>query len=75
MIHSTQNAHISQKHDEPNLYVIIKTICPSGYHDNIYIYTYVYTYIYMYVYIYIYKFILYIYFINILYYINIDMYI
>ena len=70
MIHDTQSAQISQKQDERNIYVIMKTMCPRGYHHNgvvathalghmmyIYIYIYVIYYIYhvyMYMYIYIY---------------------
>ena len=34
MIHDTQSAQISQKQDERNIYVIMKTMCPSGYHHN-----------------------------------------
>ena len=36
MIHDTQGAHISQKQDELNTYinVIMKTMCPPGYHHN-----------------------------------------
>ena len=34
MIHDTQSAQISQKEDERNRYVIIKTMFPSGYHRN-----------------------------------------
>ena len=34
MIHDTQSAQISQKHDEHNIYVIVKTMCPPGYHHN-----------------------------------------
>ena len=29
-----QRAHISQKQDERNLYAIMKTMCPLGYHHN-----------------------------------------
>ena len=32
MIRNTQSAQISQKQDERNLYVIMKTMCPPGYH-------------------------------------------
>ena len=32
MIHDTQSTQISQKQDEHNLYAIMKTICPPGYH-------------------------------------------
>ena len=34
MIHDTQSAQISQKQDERNIYAIMKTICPPGYHHN-----------------------------------------
>ena len=34
MIHDTQSAQISQKQDERNLYAIMKTMCPPGYHHN-----------------------------------------
>ena len=34
MIHDTQSAQISQKHDEHNIYLIMKTMCPPGYHHN-----------------------------------------
>ena len=34
MIHDTQSARISQKQDERNIYVIMKTMCPPGYHHN-----------------------------------------
>ena len=34
MIHDTQRAQISQKQDERNIYVIMKTMCPPGYHHN-----------------------------------------
>ena len=34
MIHDTQNAQISQKQDEHNIYEIMKTMCPPGYHHN-----------------------------------------
>ena len=32
--HDTQSAQISQKQDERNIYVIMKTMCPPGYHHN-----------------------------------------
>ena len=32
MIHSTQSAQVSQKQDEHNIYVIMETMCPLGYH-------------------------------------------
>ena len=34
MIHDTQSAQIPQKKDGPNIYVIMKTMCPRGYHHN-----------------------------------------
>ena len=36
MIHDTQSAQISQKQDERNtyIYVIMKTMCPPGYHHS-----------------------------------------
>ena len=34
MVHDTQSAQISQKQDERNIYVIMKTMCPPGYHHN-----------------------------------------
>ena len=34
MIHDTQSAQISQKQDERNIYVIMKTMCPPGYRHN-----------------------------------------
>ena len=34
MIHDPQSAQISQKQDERNIYVIMKTMCPPGYHHN-----------------------------------------
>ena len=34
MIHDTQSAQISQKQDERNIYVTMKTMCPPGYHHN-----------------------------------------
>ena len=34
MIHDTQSAQISQKQDGRNIYVIMKTMCPPGYHKN-----------------------------------------
>ena len=35
MIHDTQSAQISQKQDERNIYAIMKTMCPPGYHHNV----------------------------------------
>ena len=34
MIHDTQSAQILKKQDERNIYVIMKTMCPPGYHHN-----------------------------------------
>ena len=34
MIHDTQSVQISQKEDERNLYAVMKTMCPPGYHHN-----------------------------------------
>ena len=34
VIHDTQSAQISQKQDEHNIYAIMKTMCPPGYHHN-----------------------------------------
>ena len=34
MIHDTQSANISQKQDGRNIYAIMKTMCPPGYHYN-----------------------------------------
>ena len=34
MIHDTQSAQISQEQDERNIYEIMKTMCPPGYHHN-----------------------------------------
>ena len=34
MIHDTQSAQILQKQDERNIYIIMKTMCPPGYHHN-----------------------------------------
>ena len=34
MIQDTQSAQISQKQDGRNIYVIMKTMCPPGYHHN-----------------------------------------
>ena len=34
MIHDTQSAQISHKQDERNIYVIMKIMCPPGYHHN-----------------------------------------
>ena len=33
-IYDTQSAEISQKQDERNIHVIMKTMCPPGYHHN-----------------------------------------
>ena len=34
MIHDTHRAQISRKQDERNIYEIMKTMCPPGYHHN-----------------------------------------
>ena len=34
MIHGTKSAQVSQKQDERNIYSIMKTSCPPGYHNN-----------------------------------------
>ena len=34
MIHDTQSAQISQKQYERNIYVIMETMCPPGFHHN-----------------------------------------
>ena len=34
VIHDIQSAQISQKQDGRNIYVIMKTMCPPGYHHN-----------------------------------------
>ena len=34
MIHDTQSAQTVPKQDEPNIYVIMKIMCPLGYHHN-----------------------------------------
>ena len=34
MIRDTQSAQISQKQDERNIYVIMKTMCRPSYHHN-----------------------------------------
>ena len=60
MIHDTQSAQISQKQDGHNIYVIMKTMCPPGYHHNGFVATHALghmmygLYIYVYIYIYIY---------------------
>ena len=33
MIQDTQSAQISQNQDEHNIYAIMKTMCPPGYHQ------------------------------------------
>ena len=40
MIHDTQSAQISQKQDERNIYVIMKTMRLPGYHHNGFVTTY-----------------------------------
>ena len=39
VIHDTQSAQIPQKHDERNIYAIMKTICSPGYHHNRFVVT------------------------------------
>ena len=59
MIHDTQGAQISQKQDDRNIYiyVIMKTMCPPGYHHNGFVFMITYIYIYnIYIYICIYIF-------------------
>ena len=34
LIHNTQSAQISQMQDGHNIYAIVKTMCPPGYHHN-----------------------------------------
>ena len=34
MIHDTQSTQISHKQDEHKIYVIMKIMCPPGYHHN-----------------------------------------
>ena len=41
MIHDTHSAQISQKQDERNIYVIMKTMCPPAYHHNGFVATHV----------------------------------
>ena len=64
MIDGIQSAQISQKQDGHNIYAIMKTMCPLGYHHNGFEATHalghmmygIYTYVCIYtVYIYIYK--------------------
>ena len=35
VIHDTPSAQISQKQDGCNIYVIMKTMCPPSYHQNV----------------------------------------
>ena len=42
MIHDTKSAQISQKQDERNIYVIMKTMCPLDCHHNGNGYIYIY---------------------------------
>ena len=62
---TTQSAQIPQKQDEHSIYVIMKTMCPPGYHHNGFVctwthdlYIYIYRYKDIHIYIYIYIFIL-----------------
>ena len=41
MIHDTQSVQISQKQDGRNIYAIMKTMCPPGYHHNGFVATHV----------------------------------
>ena len=36
---TTQSAQISQKQDERIMYVIMNTMCPPGYHHNVFVVT------------------------------------
>ena len=63
MIHDKQSAQISQKQDERNIYVIMKTMRPPGYHHNGFVALrhmmygiYIYIHIYICIYICIYNF-------------------
>ena len=49
MIHNTQIAQIPQKQNEHNIYVIMKTMWPLGYHHNEFVATHALGYM-MYVY-------------------------
>ena len=56
MIRDTQSAQISQKQDGGNIYAIMKTMCPSGYHHNGFVATHalghmMYGYVYICIYI------------------------
>ena len=42
MIHDTQSAQISQQQDGRNIYGIMKTMCPPGYHHNGFVVTVMY---------------------------------
>ena len=39
MNYETQSHQISQKQDERNIYVIMETMCPLGYHRNCFVAT------------------------------------
>ena len=39
VIHNTRSSSISQKQDGHNLYVIMKILCPPGYHHNVFVAT------------------------------------
>ena len=41
MNHDMQSAQISQKQDGCNIYAIMKTMCPPGYHHNSFVVTHV----------------------------------
>ena len=54
MVHITQSAQISQKWDGHDIYAIMKTMCPPGYHHNGFVVTHALEHM-MYSCIYIYK--------------------
>ena len=39
MIYGAQSAQVSQKQDGRNIYTIMKTMCPPGYHHNAFVVT------------------------------------
>ena len=77
MIHDTQSAQILQEQDRRNIYAIMKTMCPPGYHHSGFVVTHaLWHMMYMYiiyisisisVYIYIYIYIIYSQYIYIIY--------
>ena len=52
VIHDTQSAQISQKQDERNIYLSMKTMCPPGYYHNGFVATHALGHM-IYIYIYI----------------------